>query len=75
MIKNVKAELKFTKCIENKLNMSKIWLCGFELATGTNHHCNHSGKFLKSVTKNMHSAKLMKTFFLAVVCVSNRINK
>ena len=37
-VKNVKAMplRKLTKCKGNKLNMSQIWLCGFELAT--NHH-------------------------------------
>ena len=46
MVKNVKAWplKKLRNHIGHNLNMSQIWLCGFELAT--NHHCNHSSYYL-----------------------------
>ena len=69
---------KLTEYTENKLNISQIWLRGFELATY--YHCHRSSKsfnrhMFEKCAKIVRIAKLMKTYFFTVDCVSNHINE
>ena len=65
-------------CTENKLIISQIWLCGFELAT--DYHCHRTSNHLTDIifekcAKIVCIAKLMKSYFFTVDCASNHINE
>ena len=75
IVRNVKAEPlgKLMECRVNRLNISQMGLCGFKLAT--NHQCDNWSSFeTANFSKNVHIEKSIKSFFLRVDWVSNRIN-